>query len=363
MFRWRWRESRSLMKTVFVVGAGASKEVGLPLGSELKRDIAGLLDIRYDDFGSRRVSGSGEIDAAFRIAAGQEEPSSRDINPYLHASWRIRDAMPQALSIDNYIDCQNGDARLELAGKLAIALAILRAEASSMLYVDQRREANPKPKFENLAKTWYGTWWQLLSENCRLADLPDRLGRVTFVTFNYDRCIEQFLLHACKNYYPLDDGQAAEVLKSLTVLHPYGSVGALPWMQHQNAIAFGQMPQSAEKLVSVARGLKTFTEGTDDEASDIKLIRERVSTADRIVFLGFAFHELNVQLLLPKRGDDNSGSRSIYGTASGISPSDVEQITMEVTNLIPTARGKVFLRRDLLCHALLPEYWRSLRFN
>jgi len=34
--------------TVFVLGAGASHEVGLPLGSELKRIIANKLDFEYD---------------------------------------------------------------------------------------------------------------------------------------------------------------------------------------------------------------------------------------------------------------------------------------------------------------------------
>jgi DNA-binding HxlR family transcriptional regulator len=33
-------------KTVFVLGAGASKEVGLPVGSELKSTIAAKLDWR-----------------------------------------------------------------------------------------------------------------------------------------------------------------------------------------------------------------------------------------------------------------------------------------------------------------------------
>jgi hypothetical protein len=350
------------METVFVVGAGASKEVGFPLGSELKNEISNLVDIRYEH-GSRLMSGSAEMAQAFRISAEREHPPARDINPYLYACWRIRDAMPQALSIDNYIDCQNGDARLELAGKLAIALAILRAEASSTLYVDYRREANPKPNFETLAKTWYGPWWQLLSENCRLANLPNRLGQVTFITFNYDRCIEQFLFHACKNYYALDNAQAAKVLENLTVLHPYGSVGVLPWMGRNNAIEFGQMPQGVEQLVNVARGLKTFTEGTDDEASDIKLIRQKMAKADRIVFLGFAFHELNMKLLLPEPVSDSPSGRAIYGTATGISTSDVEQIAADLTKLTFVANGRVFLRRDLFCHTLFPEYWRSLRFS
>ena len=39
-------------KTTIVVGAGASAELGMPVGSELKKTIATKLDIRFSD-GSR----------------------------------------------------------------------------------------------------------------------------------------------------------------------------------------------------------------------------------------------------------------------------------------------------------------------
>jgi hypothetical protein len=347
------------MSTVFVVGAGASKEVGLPLGSDLKLQIASLLDIRFD--WHQMVSGSTEIAEAFRFVARQS--GSGDINPHLHACWQIRDAMPQAISIDNYIDCHGGNERLEFAGKLSIALAILRAETNSALYLDYRRDANPKPPFDRLSKTWYAALWQLLSENCRLEGLHARLTQTTFITFNYDRCIEHFLYHACKNYYALNDADAIKVLASLTVLHAYGAVGTLPWATPRDSVHFGGMPQSTEHFVSLARGLRTFTEGTDEQASDIKLIRQRLAHADRIVFLGFAFHELNMRLLLPQIVNTASNKCAIYGTASGLSTSDAELVSTQLVNLLPTASGRVFLRRDLLCHTLFPEYWRSLRFN
>ena len=53
-------------KMVFVVGAGASYEVGLPLGTELKKTISQNLDIRFENF-SRMVSGDSTIYEAFRL--------------------------------------------------------------------------------------------------------------------------------------------------------------------------------------------------------------------------------------------------------------------------------------------------------
>ncbi len=77
-------------QTTLILGAGASSEVGLPVGRQLKDEIAHSLDIRYDDWGSKRISGSVEINDAFRIIVQQN--NVRDIKPFLRASWRIRDA-------------------------------------------------------------------------------------------------------------------------------------------------------------------------------------------------------------------------------------------------------------------------------
>jgi len=48
-------------KTTYVIGASASKEANLPVGSELKDKIARLLDIKYD---FHQVSGDHLIEKA-----------------------------------------------------------------------------------------------------------------------------------------------------------------------------------------------------------------------------------------------------------------------------------------------------------
>lgn len=113
--------------TTIVVGAGASKECNLPTGLELKNVIARLLDIRFER-GFRMNSGDPCICDA--ISTFVERTGSRNINPHLRAAWRIRDAMPQAISIDNFIDAHQGDALLELCGKLAYLEVFSRPSAA-----------------------------------------------------------------------------------------------------------------------------------------------------------------------------------------------------------------------------------------
>lgn len=341
---------------VIVVGAGASKEANLPIGAELKHQIASVLDIRFEH-GYEKISGDDCVTAAFRILAASQDGSQRDINPYLHASWMIRDAMPQAASIDNFIDAHRDNAKIAECGKLAIARCILEAEAHSLMLVDRSNIYN-KLDFQILEATWYNHFFRLLVENCQLKDIQKRLSHVTIITFNYDRCIENYLHEALKNYYGIEAQQATELLSNLRIFHPYGSLGPLPWTSNPHAVGFGIVP-SPKQLVAIARELKTFTEGTDETHSEIVEIRSTLRAADRVAFLGFAFNRQNLDLLY---GQSKSPMRAtpVFGTARGLSESDVEIISGELSTMAIYLPQGIRLRRDLTCAQLLQEYGRSL---
>lgn len=343
-------------KTVFVLGAGASKELDLPTGDELKEKIARELDIRFSD-GYSQVSGNQTITNVFRLLTRQEQ--RRDINSYLHTCWKIRDAMPQAISIDNFIDARSDDPFVEVAGKLGISASVLAAESGSKLKVASFKR-NEGINFKALANTWHNSFFQLLTENCKKVDLRERLKKVALIIFNYDRCVEVFLLQALQNYYTIDEPEALELLKEVEIHHPYGVVGALPGLGAGTAAAFGATVQ-AEQLLQISREIKTFTEGTDNSASHIRRIRELMSKCHRIVFLGFAYHQLNMQLLFnTPSGLPPLGSRKIYGTALGLSDSDKTIVTEELSQYAETPVDCVQLRNDLTCSQLFKDYWRSM---
>lgn len=150
-------------RLVFVVGAGASKEVGLPTGQELTATIATKVDILFSDF-NQQTSGEHEIVAALREHVSDRAGDHNDVNDYLRAGWRIRDAMPQALSIDSFIDAHQGDEHIELCGKLAIVRSILEAERNSSLYFDPR-DRDCRLDFGAVEHTWYNRFMQLISNS------------------------------------------------------------------------------------------------------------------------------------------------------------------------------------------------------
>lgn len=342
---------------VFVVGAGASYEVKLPLGSELKKHIAELLDIRYD---FKRISGDSLINQAFLLLVRDGQRDS--ISPYLNASWRIRDAMPQAISIDNFVDAHRSDPLIAQCGKLAIVRSILLAESKSLLTIDPNNSYN-RMNFQAVGKTWFNSFFQLLTENCQQTDLPKRFSQAAVICFNYDRCIQHYLFNALQNYYGMSPQEATLMLTELEFHHPYGMVGNLPWSGGGDSIAFGANP-SAQQLVALASQIKTFTEGSNERTSDIVRVREILDTADRIAFLGFAFHRLNVELLFPRQEKGIPTKEcNVFATGIGISDPDARVITDELFQLGGFNPNSTYIARDVPCARLFEEFRRSLSFK
>ena len=152
------------LKTSFIVGAGASCEANLPTGEGLKRSIATMLDIKFDRQGNR-ISGDELIRDALALSVGSSNPTSQGIEPYIKAAWRIRNAMPQAVSIDNFIHAHQGDDKIELCGKIGIVRSILQAEKNSLLRF-KTANGSSSVSFHAVENTWFNRFFQLLTENC-----------------------------------------------------------------------------------------------------------------------------------------------------------------------------------------------------
>lgn len=346
-------------KTVFVVGAGASKEAGLPIGRELKPKIARCTGIWFGhDFELER--GDHKIVEALRLHASsrsQIEGRKVSINDYLPAGRRISSAMPQASSIDAFIDSHDGNEAIEICGKLAIAKTILDAERSSTMYFDQRR-GEIQPAFEQLEDTWFARLLQALTTNCRKSHIEGIFDQIAVITFNYDRCIEHFLYCSLQNFYGITPKEAASLLKSLRIFHPYGKVGHLPWQNAGSNTLFGATAKESDLLL-IAKQIRTFTEQIDDEQS-LSEMRTIIATAHQIVFLGFAFHEQNMEILRP---GNEAGISRVLATGKGLSDSDCNIVRAQIEWSYRRANGQApstNLRNDLTCSGLFDEFWRTL---
>lgn len=314
------------------------------------------MDIRFDRWGNSIEHGDSRIAKALEKMTMHPNGQLGDITPYLTAAWHIRDALPLAISIDNFVDAHRGNEKISLCSKLGIIQSILDSERKSLLYFN--RESPDDINFNHLNNSWYIPFFQQLTENCSLDDLEDRFRHMTLIIFNYDRCVEHFLFHALRNYYRIDDQAAASLVSHLKIFHPYGKVGPLEWMDRNNSIKFGASIQ-ADQLLASAHTIKTFTEGKDPTSSEILQIRNCMNEVDRLIFAGFAFHKLNMQLISPSK-DANPPSFSCFATAYGISSSDQEMVKRQISNLY-TGGVKTHMAA-LTCNDFFNQYWRSLSF-
>jgi hypothetical protein len=340
-------------ETVFVVGAGASAEVGLPVGSDLTTRISRALNVDLNPFGLFEKGDAIICDALNRAASNRSlQPNLIDI-----ACSNIRDGMKQASSIDQFIDDRSGDKLIELCGKLAIVREIIAAEAGS------------NHKLSNigghaLKKTWYHRFQHLLLPG-RLEGLERRLASIALIVFNYDRCIEYFLFHALQSYYSISAGDAASLLKHLAIYHPYGTVGHLPWSDSTNkdsVIDFGETPKPAT-LLGLADQIKTFTEGIGDASA----IKSTIAEAKTIVFLGFSFNHMNLDLLKPPKLPGLLPQRSIFATAHGLSESHRKSIPNELLNRNMIGKVNHAQLHGSTCYDLFGEFGHefesALRFS
>lgn len=348
-------------RTVIVVGAGASAEVGLPIGRDLRGQIAGLLDIHFREDGTQQ-RGDRCIAEAIRFHIQQNDLPRATVNAYFRASRGLRDALPLAMSIDNLLDAHADDVPTQICGKLGICRAILAAERRSTLFTDTRADPKRSLDFQKVDSTWFSAFFRLLTQECRIADLPSRLESLCLVVFNYDRCIEHFLWNAIQHYYRVDHAVASSVLSNVKILHPYGSVGGLPWQRGTHSVEFGAEPATQEFL-EIFDGIRTFTESTNPDSDDTKSIRRHLTEAQLVLFLGFAYHSLNLKLLTPDPRGEWGPTADCYGTAFGLSTPDTNLLTQELATLSGLPLDRITLRNDLKCADLFNEYWRTLELR
>lgn len=349
----------AVRRTVFVVGAGASATVNLPLGETFKTLIA-----KKFIFSSvpTRTGGDDKVHDAVRLLAGGSPHLYKE---YLSSCREIQRGVQLDTSIDHFIYTRRKDKKLAECSKLAIASAILEGEERSKhLYPGPEPYAN-EVNFVALEHTWFMGFARLLVENCTLEELPKRLQMVSLIVFNYDRCAEHFLIEYLRRYYTLDHEAAQGLVADMDIFHPYGMVGDYTTRGTPEYEGFGG-DVSSGRLIEIAGGIRTFTE-TESESDLIEKVRACLIEAKQIVFLGFSFHPMNMELLIdPINPAVPGGGRRIpcLSTAKNMSVDDRLAIGARLRQLVGRSSPITFGldEGNLDCEYFFPLYQRTLSF-
>ena len=206
----------------------------------------------------------------------------------------------------------------------------------------------------------------MLVEGVPRDNLDHLFENLTIVCFNYDRCIEHFLVNWLAAVYSISADEAQHpVREELRILRPYGSIGPLLARGKPSPIAYGAHPGSCD-ITRLREGIKTYTEQIEDEEL-ISGLKSNVADAEVIVFLGFGFHPQNMKLLTPTQPiqakriiasayeTSDANKRSIYDMLRGLGGKTRKQIKgVPIVTIDPNMCGGVLRnnRRDVLAHDL-----------
>jgi len=248
--------------------------------------------------------------------AGQGETALLDIAHSRHSGFDAQAAFDLARTIRTFPSIDEAlhwwRARPEIVdlGKIAIAYYILDAERRSIL---ARKNGSSTP---SRAKTWLSLFISMALSALERDEAHKAFEQVTIVNFNYDRTIEHYLYWALQELAAVPADKAADCVAGLEIIRPYGSIGKLEW-QDQAGVPFGCDAQPQE-VSAVVGNIRTFTEQIR-EANLLSSINTALNTAHLVIFLGFGFHQQNMELLasnIPNRTRPHVGL--VIATSKGI---------------------------------------------
>ncbi len=262
-------------KTVLVLGAGASKAFGFPIGKDLKNEIYLTLKNR-----SNKVLNDLTTPIVLR-----------------HFIKRLQYSPEE--SIDAFLEHEKDNNIIEF-GKMAIAAVLLPYEKEETLFNNFTTNKEKNKNFH-----WYQYLWNQMKTS-----FDDFEKNLSIITFNYDRSLEYYLYTVLKHKYPgKKDEDYKNKLKDIPIIHIYGKLGFLPWecAKDKRPIPYNfdwddteenlDNPLEIEDLIEIAsQKIKIVHE--DEVINKAQQIREILNFAERIYFLGFGFNPINLQRLI-----------------------------------------------------------------
>ncbi len=131
------------------------------------------------------------------------------------------------------------------------------------------------------------------------------------------------------------------------------TVGELPW-QAQGGVRFGD--DARQDLESISRRIRTFAESGLERRQREDIMSELIG-ADKRVFLGFAFYQQYMEVLITREG---RRSLQVFGTAFETSKSDMEVISAKVRAAFTLGNYDPICLENLKCVEFFDAYSRSL---
>lgn len=297
-------------ETVLVLGAGSSMPYGYPSGKE-------LVDRIHESIQNRSK--------AYQIVKLASRATDEELVTF---AKRLRGS--DLYSIDRFLAdnfrSPNGDTEAEdpqvSIGKMFIAAVIRECDSADPF-------DHAKVQERNRGGNWLRLLFNKLRQKLHEADRDFESNRLSVVTFNYDMTFERYLNSRLKFWYPEGDNKLQERIRSIPVVHVYGKVRdhslqasdlkfdpddpafGLPfdfdddghdddveslfeWLTEEWSFEAARIGKDA-KEVDVIHEYRDLDQ--DELPEQISEARDLLKTADQVIFLGFGYDPMNLDIL------------------------------------------------------------------
>ena len=290
-----------------------------------------------------------------------------DLNTILRGMRKINEGIFLANSIDNFINLHSSQPEITTAAKLLIAYCLLQAERNSTLFIEEG--THKRKDFQKVLKknsnSWLDRFSRILLEKASTQNLDALVGNFGIISFNYDRCVQQYLQIAFEYTLGLSAETSRKLVNQIEIFYPYGSLGPINIEGGSPFIPYGADARYYD-LWTVADQIKTFNEQVQNEGK--AKIEALVSNSKNIVFLGSAFHPQNMDLL---RSQTANPRKRIYATGLGIYDQEKYEVEKRLWQMVakeseyptidgPAWRGRVILEIGSTSKDLLEMHYRNL---
>jgi len=149
------------------------------------------------------------------------------------------------------------------------------------------------------------------------------------------------------------------VYEKLNIVHPYGHLGRLP---RNNPTGDDGVPYGCLRRDPwfMAENIQTFTERAVDSDRQAE-VKKAIDRADRIVFLGFSFEQLNMEMMqiYPSK------RRTVFASAYGIEVSQEAELGRRIRHMLGVspsdpAHTPVKFAFDKTCKQTLDSHYYEL---
>jgi hypothetical protein len=283
--------------TVFILGAGASMPYKFPSGQMLVNEIcANPGAVAHDALG---------------------------VHPDHYKEFADQLRQSQQPSIDAFLEYRT---EFQDIGKRAIAYFLIKKENHAHLSGD-----------------WYAYLMDRLTRETSFKEFIK--NQVAFITFNYDRSLEQFLFTTLCARYGKTDAEVAALVNQVKIVHVHGTLGSLPWQSADKSRPYST--STTEQFVRMAaNGIKIVGE---DSSVEFEAARGLMQGAERIALLGFGYHSVNMRRLEPPL------NKRVFGTCYESTPEERTFLCQKYNGLSLVDPGHTCLGFFRNCGAFLAD--------